>query len=221
MSDFGRLGVGTRRTAHEYVRDSVRQAILSGAIPAGTRLVQTDIASELGVSTTPVREALRDLATEGLIDLDAHRGASVKKFDVSELREIQAITKMLEPEAVRLAAENPPDLDRLTALATAMDSETDIARWVDLNRQFHEGLLESVPNRRLLTMLKGLRDAIAPHIGIALHRHDYRFDLAGEQHRSILDAVRDGDGERAAGLTSEHIDLTTRALESSNGGWET
>src|SRR5690349_18480778 len=93
-----------RKTAHEYVKDSLRQAILRGAIPGGTRLVQADVASELQVSTTPVREALRDLATEGLIRLDPHRGAIVSQLSYGEAVEIQQICKLLEPEAMRQAA---------------------------------------------------------------------------------------------------------------------
>ena len=216
MFDFDPSLNGGRRTAHEYVRDSLRIAILRRSIPGGTRLVQSEIARELGVSTTPVREALRDLATEGLIDLDAHRGAIVKKLEYHELVEIYDLTRILDPEAMRLAAETGDEgacLDRAAELVAEMDLETDIGRWVDLNRQFHETLAGGVQSKRLLGILKGLREAAAPYTGLAMQQSEYRRDLANDHHRQLIEALRAGDAERAAALAREHVDLTTRVLE--------
>jgi DNA-binding GntR family transcriptional regulator len=86
---------GDRRTAQAYVRDSIRSAIFAGQIEAGDRLVQADIAQQLDVSTTPVREALRELATEGLLRLDAHHGAVVRDLDPVELQEIHELRRLL------------------------------------------------------------------------------------------------------------------------------
>ena len=216
MFDFDPAINGGRRTAHEYVRDSLRVAILRRSIPGGTRLVQSEIAKELGVSTTPVREALRDLATEGLIDLDAHRGAIVKKLDYHELVEIYDLTRILDPEAMRLAARSSDrgaNLDRAQELVEEMDRETDVGRWVDLNRQFHEMLSASVHSKRLLGILKGLRDAAAPYTGLAMQQSEYRRDVANDHHRQLIEALRAGDEDLAAKLASEHVDLTTRVLE--------
>jgi len=212
---------GNRRTAHEYVCDAIRVAILRGSVPGGTRLVQSDIARDLGVSTTPVREALRDLATEGLIDLDAHRGAVVKKVTYKELMEIHDLTEILDPEAVRLAAASP-DRDHVNAaeqLADQMEGETDVGRWVDLNRQFHEALVANVENERLLTILKGLRDSVAPYVGLALQKHDY-FGEANAEHRELVDVVRSGDSQRAFELAKAHVDLTVRVLKSARDMFE-
>ena len=223
MFDLVESVAGNRRTAHEYVRDSIRVAILRGSIAGGTRLVQSDIASELGVSTTPVREALRDLATEGLIDLDAHRGAIVKKYDYDELMEIHDLTKLLEPEAIRLASVHPDraeTLDLAERLAERMEAETDVGRWVDLNRQFHEALIACIDRKRLLGILKGLRDTVAPYVGLALQHDDYRLKAANKHHRQLIAAVRKGDGERGAKLSSAHVDLTTKALEAARDALE-
>ena len=93
---------GGRRTAHEFVKDSLRRAILRGDLSGGARLIQADLAAMLNVSTTPVREALRDLATEGLITLDRHRGGVVRELNWLELmEEIRLIRQQLEPLAVR------------------------------------------------------------------------------------------------------------------------
>ena len=213
--NLGDAASRSRRTAHEYVRDSIRLGILRGSVAPGTRLVQADIARELGVSTTPVREALRDLATEGLIDLDPHRGALVSRFDAEELLEIHGLAKLLEPEAMRLAAEagDHECLDRASWLVEEMERETDIGRWVELNRHFHESLIGAVTNRRLLHVLKGLRDAQAPYIGLALRQQDYDLAAANDHHRSIVAAIRAGDGVLAAAIASEHADLASRTLQ--------
>ena len=81
------LTAGTRQTAHEYVREVLRRSILNGDLPGGSRLVQAELAATLEVSTTPIREALRDLASEGLVRFDPHRGAVVTELDDEDLRD--------------------------------------------------------------------------------------------------------------------------------------
>ena len=106
---------GTRKTAHEFVREVLRRAILSGELTGSTRLVQAELAATLEVSTTPVREALRDLASEGLIRFDPHRGAVVEELSRDELNEVYAIRKVLEPLALTQALPNLTGLAKLKA----------------------------------------------------------------------------------------------------------
>lgn len=203
------------RTAHEYVRDSIRKAILRGTAAAGARLVQADLARELGVSTTPVREALRDLATEGLIDLDAHRGAVVRRLRAEDLLEIHELMRLLDPEAMRQAAEIGPhaELAEAEELAGRMEKEPDVADWVLLNLRFHALLVAAVQRPRLLGILAGLRDTVAPYTALALQQPGYPLELANRHHRTLLDAVRQGDTEAASSTSAEHVDLTLRGLE--------
>jgi DNA-binding GntR family transcriptional regulator len=208
---------GARRTAHEYVRDSIRQAILRGSLRGGTRLVQGELAEELGVSTTPVREALRDLATEGLVHLDAHRGAVVRSLTYDDLLQIRDLTKLLEPEAVRLAAavvsRERSWLDECEALADEMEATSDIGEWADLNRRFHERMVSCVDRDRLLGILRGLRDAAAPYVGLAMQQRGYPLELANRHHRQIIAAMRAADADGAAAIASDHVDLAWRTLE--------
>ena len=133
-----------RRTAHEIVRDTLRHAILNGSLPGGSRLVQADIAAQLNVSTTPVREALRDLTSDGLVQFDPHRGAVVYQIDMGELKEIYEIRKALESLAIRLAASRITNeqLGEVTALQRNMVKEQDPAVWLTKNWKFHS-LLEA------------------------------------------------------------------------------
>ncbi|WP_158542874.1 GntR family transcriptional regulator [Phytoactinopolyspora halophila] len=207
-----------RRTAHEFVRETLREGILRGDLEGGTRLVQADIAHELGVSTTPVREALRDLATEGLVRLDAHRGAIVNKLTFDDLREIVELCRLVEPEAMRQVVEIADDdlVQRARSLAEQMQQETDSARWAELNRAFHAQLVEAIPSQRLRNLLRGLRDSAAPYVALALrHRGDDQFELANEQHGQILEALASGEADRCADLTRTHVDLTLRAIDES------
>ena len=188
-----------RATAHELVRSTLRSAILRGTLPGGTRLRQNDIATQLQVSTTPVREALRDLATEGLVDLDPHRGAVVHELGLVELREVYDLRRVLEPVAMRRAAASlrPETLARADELQRRMDTETDLVAWVDLNRRFHATLLDDGDRPRLRGILRTLQDSAAPYVGLLLQNRARDPDEANAEHRELLDALRAGDGDRA------------------------
>ncbi len=217
MPDLSGTLTPPRRTAHEYVRDTLRQAIFRGTLRGGTRLVQADIADELGVSTTPVREALRDLATEGLLRLDPHRGAVVHQLSFDEIREVQDLTQLLEPQAMRRVAPliSSEVLDAAALLATEMENESDRGRWADLNRRFHTTLISDLEGSRLYSILTGLWNSAAPYIGLALQNPDNQLEAANREHRAFIDALSKGDAEEAATLAEGHAALTTAVLESS------
>lgn len=207
---------GPRKTAHEYVRDALRGRILRGDLEGGERLVQTEIARTLGVSTTPVREALRDLATEGLVRLDAHRGGIVNKLTFDDLLEIHELCRLLEPEAMRRVVDIVDQglVGTASELATAMEDENDTVRWTELNREFHAALLDAIPSERQRQLLRGLRDSAAPYVALAIRkRGPDQFQAANRQHRQILEALAARDAERCAELTRTHVDLTLTALE--------
>ncbi|MFK4274131.1 GntR family transcriptional regulator, partial [Streptomyces milbemycinicus] len=130
------LGNVRQRTAHETVVEALRHAILSGELPGGTRLVQSELAGRLGLSITPVREAIRQLATEGLIQLDSYRGAVVLTPAEEEMREVYDLLLTLTPMAARRAAERitEVELEQARSLAREMARTEDVAGWVLLHR---------------------------------------------------------------------------------------
>jgi len=204
-----------RATAHRYVRDTLRQAILEGTLPGGTRLLQEEIARQLGVSTTPVREALRDLATDGLVRIDAHRTCTVTRLTFGELCEIHDLCRLLEPQAMREAAAVIDDatLSAAQALADQMRAESRAGQWAELNRRFHAILVDATPSERLRRILAGLRDSSAPYVALAIRGRGFvQMEAANEQHDELLAALRDGDGDRSAALACSHVDLTVNAL---------
>ena len=209
-----------RRTAHQLVLDTLRRAILTGTIPSGTRLVQADIAEQLHVSTTPVREALRDLATEGLIKLDAHRGAEVKSLSGAEVAEIYRLRSLLEPEAMRLAVERISD-DELAAaedLQHQADREQDTAVWIDLNHRFHTVFINASRSQRLASILQALHDAAGMYIAATLVHDAERLAQANREHRDLLVAVRARDTEKAIEVQMAHLDRTMESISSVMGG---
>lgn len=215
---------GRRRTAHEYVREALRAEILSGRLPGGARLVQTEIARDLGVSTTPVREAMRDLATQGLVRLDAHRGGTVHRLTYEDLHEIHELCRLVEPEAMRRLAVIVGDdvLTAARALADQMGAERDPVRWTELNRTFHATLLDAIPSTRLRQLLRGLRDSAAPYVAQAIrNRGPRQFTAANAQHSQILDALAARDGDRCADLTRRHVNLTLEAIDESRDRFAT
>jgi DNA-binding GntR family transcriptional regulator len=204
-----------RRTAHEFVRDTLRGQILNGTLDGGARLVQADIAARLQVSTTPVREALRDLATEGLIRLDAHRGATVVALNLEDLREVYELRKTLEPVAMRWAAARITDeeLQRAAALQQRMDVERDVATWVTLNSEFHAVLGDAARSPRMSGMLKRLRDSSSPYVGLSFTFRPQQLEDGNADHHRLLEALRRRDGEAAAVGIVAHLEATLSAIE--------
>ncbi len=205
----------TRQTAHEYVRSVLRRAILNGEIASGSRLVQAELAAMLDVSTTPVREALRDLATEGLVQFDPHRGAIVTELSKEDLHDIYEIRLVLEPIAMRQAADkvSRPLIERLRRLHKHMLDEPFSAEWVDRNRVFHMAVYETAASPRLATIIRNLQDASVMYIGANLQHHPSLRDGANEDHAAILDALERRDVEAAVKAIEKHLRTSIVAFE--------
>lgn len=207
-----------RRTAHEVVRDTLRHAILSGSLPGGSRLVQTDIAAQLNVSTTPVREALRDLTSDGLVQFDPHHGAVVYAIDMDELKEIYEIRKALESLAIRLAVSRitKAQLEEAAALQRKMVKEKDPAAWVTKNWEFHSLLEEAANSSRLAGLVKNIQGTAALYVAHSVKLEPKRIQEGNKEHHAILDAMRNGDADKAADILRQHLDRTLEAILGDN-----
>lgn len=207
-------GAGRSRTAHEFVHATLRHAIVRGDLPGGTRLVQAELAARLDVSTTPVREALRDLANEGLVHLDPHRGAIVRDLRMEELREIHELRVLLEPLSIRLMVDRitEEELQRAADLQREMDAESDPGRWVELNRAFHGVFADAAGSPRLQSIIGGLRDSAAVYVGLSVRAWPARRETSNADHRALLEAVRRRDTEVATEIELRHLDATMRAI---------
>ena len=195
-------------TSAERTLDTLREEILRGALPAGARLGEVEVADRLGVSRTPVREALSRLAAEGLVELAPNRGARVASWTVDELEGVFALRSLLEPQLTALAVPNAgaADLDELEELAARMVDlgDRDLDGLVPLNRAFHGRLAELAAAPALATALAGA--VHSPLVARNFHAYDaasLRRSLA--HHGEIVAALRAGDPEWARAVMTAHI----------------
>lgn len=198
----------------DKVYDTLRDAILSGALAPGERLVERDISARMNISTTPVKEALRRLEQDGLILAQPRRGAVVSDMALTSLTEIIAIRAALESLAAQFAAEKmPPDEQaRLAALLTRMQALTDAgspAELFDANTAFHDLIREAGRNRLINQMLELLRpfDDSVRRQALA-DREEAQRGLT--EHQAICEAIFRRDGPSAKAQMQAHILRTLR-----------
>lgn len=206
---------GRARTVHEYVLASLREAIIDGRLGGGTRLVQTELASQLDVSITPVREALRDLATEGLVSFDPYRGALVRKLDLGEVRELYELRIALEPLMVRRVMGRITDevIGEADQLREQMEQTSSLTEWADLNLQFHATLSSPDQDSRLAKILTGLRDSASLYVGMSLGARMERITESNREHAALVELYRSHDVEKTVALTVQHLHTTVGTIE--------
>jgi DNA-binding GntR family transcriptional regulator len=170
------------------------QRIERGELPTDTKLRDAVLAAELGVSRTPVREAMVRLAREGVLSAEPGRGFRLAPMSAAEVREIGSILAVLEPLALDQSGEpGAEQLIRLGEVVRRLEQiRGDIAACVELDDRFHRVLLEGCPNRRLLRLVETLRGGLRRYVHYYLQRGG-RVSLSTLQHTKIADALRKGD----------------------------
>ncbi|MFA5121199.1 GntR family transcriptional regulator [Zavarzinia sp.] len=202
------------RTATAFVEAVLREAILTGALPGGTALRQEELAAAFDVSRMPVREALRQLEAQALIDFAPHKGAVVTDISAEDAADHYAIRAALEPAALRLSLPHltAADFDRAEALIAEMDSEEDIARLGELNRRFHLTLYARAGRPRLLALVE-------QHLAAADRYLRFHFTALGrdhmaqDEHTALLAAARAGDAAGASAIVTRHVETAARNIE--------
>lgn len=212
---------GGRAAEHAY--RSIREQILSGQRPGGQWLREGDLATIIGVSRTPVREALRRLAAEGLVRHERNRGVQVQSWAVEDLDEIFSLRSVLEPWGCGLAAmTGAADLDMLEGLADEMDAAAarrrpDVDAITELNNRFHHAILTASGNRRLGDLVSSVVQV--PLVWRTFSHYSpaaLRRSLA--HHHELVDALRARDPAWAESVMRSHVraawsSLRPRALE--------
>lgn len=202
------------RTTQEAVVEHLRSQILRGVMMPGTRLLQAEVAAELQISTTPVREALRQLVSEGLLDGDAHRGVTVHQTSREELEDIYEIRMALEPLAIASTVERvtEEELKRVESIVEEMES-SEATRFVELNALFHKVLADAARRPRLAAILTNLRELSTFYVA-----QELRAESGGAQisihiadHRRLLAACKAGDGSATKRIQREHLAHTLDA----------
>jgi DNA-binding GntR family transcriptional regulator len=198
---------GPRLTSHEWVKLRLRRAIFAGAYAPGSRLVQTELAEAFQVSVTPVREAMRDLISEGLIRSDPHHAATVRELDVAEALEVNELRLMLEPFAVRRAAERitAGEIENLEQIQRNMERATDNQTWLELNNHFHLAVIDSARSPQVAGILHNLLQTSTFYFAAALRVSGGNRAKSIREHWDLIDALRAHDAELAASITAGHV----------------
>lgn len=188
---------------------AVKEAILNGDLPPGSRLVELALADDLGMSRTPVREALNRLLAEELAVVDPMRGMIVKPFDAREVEDFYTLREVLDGLAAKLAAQriSQDQLIRLGALVERMELATekgDEKALVHANVLFHETIFDASANQRLLSLGRTLSDFVRRLSSVAFSDPERDREVARE-HRAILDALESRDPEQAERCAREHM----------------
>lgn len=199
-------------TKSAYAYEELRTRILTGVLPQGSVLSQALLAQEIGVSTTPLREALRLLAAEGLVQLESHRDARVTSLTAEEARNLYVIRENLDPLAASLAAESRTDGD-ITTIRATLEQLTPLHDAADLHamtvhRAFHRAIYTASHNPLLIGILEGLWDKADRYRQIGLRsQKDSEKDRqrVQEEHIQIADAVIAGDPVRAKEIMQRHV----------------
>jgi DNA-binding GntR family transcriptional regulator len=202
------------RTIKDTLVQRLRHEIIQGNLVPGQRLRHDELAEIYGVSTMPIREALRELEAEGLVTLTPHRTAEVTQLTADDLEDIYDIRIALEAMATRLAVPRlgPATLAHLDDCIDQIDHQNaDVATLVWLNHDFHTSLYAAAGRPHLSELLMILRHRTQHYL------HTYitvcgGLPLAQEEHRAILAAARRGDAEEAGRVMRDHIASVAEAL---------
>jgi DNA-binding GntR family transcriptional regulator len=201
-----------RTNAVETAYAALRRAILDGGYAPGAQLGEVELAESLGVSRTPVREALRRLGSEGLIEVIPNRGAYVRIWDAAELYDLFSVRALLEGHAAELAADRV-SREQLSAMQTLCDEmeaaaepgpDQDMERLATFNDRFHHAVHEASGSKLLPGMIRGL---VQVPIVVRTFRSysPQRLDQSMQQHRSILAALTAGDAAWAEAAMKSHV----------------
>ena len=204
-------------TLRERVHDHLKTEILASHYAPGTELLEVPLSEELGVSRGPVREALRSLESEGLVEITPRRGAVVTAFSRREFLEAYQVRESLEALGVRLAVprltESALDaldarLDEMTSFAAA----NDVDGFFEANAAFHDAFMEASENRKLIEVYRRLMAQMGPYRRPSARlRGNVERSIA--EHREILTAARQRDVETAVECLMRHVEVPQRMLE--------
>jgi DNA-binding GntR family transcriptional regulator len=204
-------------TKSDYAYRQVRDRILSGELQPGAVIQQRDLASRIGISTTPLREALRRLKSEGLVELDAHRDARISPLRAEEARDLLELRKSLDPLAAGLAAQRRTNADIQAIRAThavlePLPTHPAIGQLV-AHRDFHAAIYRASHNDLLIESLEGLWDKADRYRRLALQtdRGQTARDQKAKEHQLLVDLIATGDSDGAANVMRAHIDTSLGA----------
>jgi DNA-binding GntR family transcriptional regulator len=207
-----------RQSLTSAVADRLRDQIIRGEIPEGAQLRQNVIAEQYGVSRIPVREALRQLDAEGLINIVPNRGAIVPKLSPNDIEELFAIRALLEPEVLKTSIPKLTQSQFAQAESVLLEFEDDLQRedhignWGRLNWQFHSMLYSGANQPHFMSIIRNVNHNGERYTRLQLHL-THGIKRANEEHHRILELCRERDVAAACDLLRQHIQYAGQSLK--------
>lgn len=195
------------QSAYDRLLDDIRL----GTLPPGARLREVELAKRLGISRTPIREAIRRLEADGLVEHLPRQGASLRRLSYAEVMELYEMRAVLEGTAARLAARAASDLElrELSEINAEMTASVEPADTARLNRQFHTALINAAKNRYLRRAIGAMARTLLI-LGPSTLFDPVRSKSAAQEHDALLEALESRDGEHAEKMMRTHIEAAHR-----------
>lgn len=202
---------------HIQIADRLREMIMTGALREGDKINENELCASMGVSKTPLREALRVLNVEGLISLIPNRGSYVTRPTIEEIVEMFDVMSLLEgycarAACVRMSERDFMRIERLHARLEKHFDHRDQDAYIRVNNQYHSLVQELAGNRTLNQIVSGLRKKILLYRFKSLNLPQ-RFESSIQEHRQLLEAFRQRDGRMAEALMQTHLKNQSLAME--------
>ncbi len=224
MNDFT-LDMNEYLPLREVVYNTLRKAILRGEFQPGERLMEIALSNRLGVSRTPVREAVRQLESEGLVVIIPRKGAQVAQITHQEMMDVLEVRKTLEVLAVtkackRMGEEELNELRRKEDEFIKILETDDVTTIAEADEAFHDVIYHSTGNKRLEQILSNLREQMY-RFRVEYLKKKESWDLTVEEHRCIVEALSQHDEKEVVRLIAKHIDSQQAAIDKALKGKET
>lgn len=218
LDNLEKLHIENYKPLREIVFEYLRQSIVEGKLEPGKRLMEIQMAEQLGVSRTPIREAIRKLELEGLVVMVPRKGAYVADVSIKDVLEVLEVRMVLEGLAASLAAERMSDseIDELATICNEFENcykNDDIEGMIEKDVEFHDCIFNATGNHKLNQISQGLREQVYRFRVRYISRYNKAKELVDE-HQAIFNAIKNRDSESAYKYGTEHIEnLTNHMME--------
>jgi DNA-binding GntR family transcriptional regulator len=203
-------------TLRESILETIRGAIISGTLKPGEKVAEPELAERFGISRTPIREAFRQLESEGYLSVVPRKGAVVISFSQRDVEEFYAIKSILEGYAARKACEKlaPRDIEKLQSINDKLQllaEENDIRNFFKVHNSFHDLFIKAADNEKLTELITTLVGRFQ-RLRIASLSLPGRMELSVKEHQKIIDAFRDGNADLAENLVRSNAEYGGKVL---------
>lgn len=213
---LSKLEIGNYKPLREIVFEYLRNSILNGELEPGERLMELQLAEQLGVSRTPVREAIRKLELEGLVEMIPRKGAYVADMSIKDILDVLEVRMFLEGLAAYLAAERMSDdeIDKLKEILKKFEAgivNMGKEDMIELDNKFHDMIIAGSRNNKLLQIVQGLQEQFQRFRVIYFNEYNEHQDLI-KYHKAIVESIDNRDSKKAQEYAQTHVEMIEESI---------